>query len=270
MSSIDVAQLNTDENAGRTLGTIKINGIVFKGVGYGMLKTANTVSMRDSVTRQTDFTITDINKYVRRAIPHVEIGFNWIDATDFIRLRQLLLRREELTVEYYDNDFGKYVTHKMYPNPDDLKTFEAFGQVVRGVKKFTVTLVGTMNDEPSFDVEADVDHIQTSLVWSPSSSFKGNQYVKSDNSLAPDIYRCEADNTGKPLSDTSYWTKIDLSFAINSVKWGEMYTVPDCTRVIEGKKFANKYVDKNGEEYYVGDSILIFENLALRAVYTNG
>ena len=271
MGYIDITKLNTGENSNRTLGTIKINGVVFKSIGHGMLQTANIVSMREQPGREMDFSLKDINRWVRRAIPRLVIGFKWIDADEFVKLRQILLKREEMTIEYYDNDFGKYVTHKMYPDPDEPKAFESLGQMVRGVTNFSVTFVGTMNDEPTFSVTREVNNQTTTVVYSPSDSYEVGTVVKSDQTNHAQYYVCLRANNGSPLANTTYWELLDLSVGdVASVKWGEMFTVPDMPSQYltqEGKTFAKMYIDQYGEEYYVDDSVLVFEDLRLRAVY---
>ncbi len=267
MGYIDVTKLNTGENASRTLGTIKINGVVFKSIGHGMLRTANVVTYRETPGRTADFEMPDLPKQTRRVVPHIEIGFKWIDADEFVKLRQILISRTQMEVEYYDNDFGKYMTHQMYAQPDDLKAFESLGQKVRGVTNFTVELVGTMNGEPTVSVS--FCKRMSANEWARGQTYQEGQIVKITNGEWEDYYIANQQTTLPPAeSSDTFWSKIDTAVSATNVMWGKTCDIKTISvENVDGKRFANKYVNSNGEIYYVGESINVVDNLQLLAVY---
>ena len=272
MGFIDVSKLNTGVNSNRSLGTFKINGIIFNGMGHGMLETSNVVTYKETPGRTDDFSMPDLPNQKRRVVPHVKLGFKWIEADDFVRLRRLLMMRGEMTVEYYDNDFGQYITHKMYAVPDDLKAFESLGQRVIGLSNFSVELVGTMNDEPFFSAFVEVDTNNVTRVWRLGTSYTANTYVKADDRPAADIYKCLQNTSSAALDNTAYWEKVNLTVMTSetSVQWGGTYQVPQVPSQysrVNNKNFAGKYVDKNNEEFYVGETVSLMSDLVLRAVY---
>lgn len=272
MGEIDVSQLNIDSE--RTLGTITIDGVVFKSIGYGMLKSANVMSYKDEPTRADDFTMADINTYTRRIVPEVSIGFKLISATEFVKLKTLLNKKVEHIVEYYDNDFGYYVTHRMYVQPAELQDFFSRGQSVIGVQNYTITLVGTMNDEPNFTITYNVEDLVKGNVKDYDINTK---FAYEDIALGGDGYyqSVASNNISNSLADTEYWVKLDVpkDTLEQSCDWGNVITIPYITayKIFKPKGVMdfNGWKGQDGIVYNEGDVINIFENITFYPSLSN-
>ncbi len=131
----------------------KIEGHEIK-IGYGMLETVNqmTYPSNNSVTRVDDGAATNIADTEYYTQPSVKIGFNFIKAEDFLLLSEILHKKQVMTLEYYDNDFGEVVKHECYAHPTELKNFFNVGTRIEGVRDLELTFVATLNDRTTHTV----------------------------------------------------------------------------------------------------------------------
>lgn len=129
----------------------KIDNVEFEGlIGYELLKTTNQLNYPVSPGRQTDGSMRNINDYEAFIIPKVEIGFKFINNTQYRILRDILMSKRTFQITYYDNDFGKLVEHQMYAEPADLTNFTSLGQEILGIKDFKIAFVGTLNETTTY------------------------------------------------------------------------------------------------------------------------
>lgn len=129
----------------------KIDNVEFEGlIGYELLKTTNQLNYPVSPGRQTDGSMRNINDYEAFIIPKVEIGFKFINNTQYHILRDILMSKRTFQITYYDNDFGDYITHQMYAEPADLTNFTSLGQEILGIKDFKIAFVGTLNETTEY------------------------------------------------------------------------------------------------------------------------
>ncbi len=123
-------------------------------VGYGMLETVNqmTYPQSNSITRTTDGAATNIADTEYYTQPSVKVGFNFIKVEDFLYVSEVLHKKQVMTLEYYDKDFGKVVTHECYAHPTELKNFFNVGTRIEGVRDLELTFVATLNDRTTHTV----------------------------------------------------------------------------------------------------------------------
>ena len=172
-------------NVINNLDLFVIDGNNFSGIGRGELKCTNQYNYKTSPGRQGDFSMTNINEYDSAVIPQVEIGFKLITIEDFYKLRQLLLSKRNFNFVYYDVDFGRFVAHEMYPQPDELKAFFNRGEQVIGVQGFKITMVGTLNGK---------DKVITDII---NENLKNTDWETYFNDI-PSTYTLTVENNGYP------------------------------------------------------------------------
>ncbi len=198
----------------------------FKGIGREQLKCTNQLNYRMSPGRQTDGSMQNLNDYDTFVVPSVEIGFLYINVDTFLRLRNIMLTKRKFIVRYFDVDFGRYVLHEMYAQPDELKNFLNLGEDVMGLQNFKLTLVGTLNKKDAImPLEYGVG--ETDPI---------------DFINVPETFTLTAGNT-----------------TIGDIKWGRSVIVPDGTWKLSISGGQELIIDG-------GDRINIYENTILTAV----
>ena len=128
------------------LDCIWINGEKFKGIGYQGLMTVNTRTYVESPTRSNDGSIPNINDYDSFVVPRAKINFKLLTLEDYQRLCRIVASFNEFTVKYWDKQFGDFVTHKMYCEPEEMKKLFNVGTRVIGVIDYEISFIGTLND----------------------------------------------------------------------------------------------------------------------------
>lgn len=144
-------------------------------IGHGMLETVNQITYpsNNSITRTVDGTATNIADTEYYTQPSVKIGFNFINVDDFLFLSEILHKKQEMNLEYYDKDFGKAVKHECYAHPTELKNFFNRGTSVEGVKDLELTFVATLKDREKYSVtlkdsSGNIINTYSDILWGTS------------------------------------------------------------------------------------------------------
>lgn len=127
------------------LDVVKINGEEFTGIGYEGLLSVNTKTYVTEPTRAGDGAIKNINDYETFYVPRVKINFKYFSIQDYRRFCNAIMSNEFI-VEYYDKQFGKRVSHKMYAEPEEMYAIFNVSTTVIGIFDYEVSLIGTLND----------------------------------------------------------------------------------------------------------------------------
>ena len=128
-------------------GLIVINGYEFYPYEISGFGNTNTKTYAITPTRGEDFSISNINDIPTAEIPRLRLNFD-IMSLDVWRRLKLAMKPNEFPVTYYDWEYDRVVTHKMYfASQDDIDIFQNFGvrQEYYIMSKKTVDIVGTMN-----------------------------------------------------------------------------------------------------------------------------
>lgn len=128
-------------------GTITINGYDFFPSEISSYGNTNTKTYSVTPERAEDFTMETINEIPTAEIPRLQFNFD-IMSLDVWRRLKIATKPNEFLCTFYDWEYDKIVTHKMYfATQDDIDIFVQFGakQDYYVATKKTVSIVATMN-----------------------------------------------------------------------------------------------------------------------------
>lgn len=137
------------------LDSVIIAGNEFRGIGYQGLLTVNSKTYVESPQRTNDGSIPNINDHDSFVVPRCKINFKYFKIEDYRRLCRILNSANEFEVTYYDKEHGedgKFVTHMMYAEPEEMKKIFNVGTYVFGVLDYEVSFIGTLNARKTFDI----------------------------------------------------------------------------------------------------------------------
>jgi hypothetical protein len=162
----------------------------------------------------------------------------------------------------------------MYVQPAELQDFFSRGQSVIGVQNYTITLVGTMNDEPNFTITYNVEDLVKGNVKDYDINTK---FAYEDIALGGDGYyqSVASNNVSNSLADTEYWVKLDVpkDTLEQNCDWGNVITIPYITayKIFKPKGVMdfNGWKGQDGIVYNEGDVINIFENITFYPSLSN-
>lgn len=216
------------------LDCVWVGGEKFTGIGYQGLQSVNTVTYVESPTRSNDGSIDNINDYETFVVPRVTLTFKLLPLETYQRLCHVVSVSNEFPVTYWDKQIGKWVTHKMYCEPEQMKKLFNVGYKVVGVLDFQISFIGTLNDLQ-----------QCNVVYFLNASGSDSSILSSAN--------CEWGRTLGVLSQAELQTIADnLGFAIPS---GKYFTGWNTKR------------DGSGFTYIGGTTPRIFSDLNLYAMW---
>ena len=132
------------------LDTFTIGGETFHGIAYQGLFNTNTKTYVEEPTRTNDGSMPDIDDHDTFIVPRVEITFKYFSIYDYQRFCRAILSSNQFPVTYWDKQFGTFVTHYMYMEPEELNTFYNQGTKVLGLLDYTVSLIGTLNNREQY------------------------------------------------------------------------------------------------------------------------
>lgn len=136
------------------LGTVWINGEPFTGIGYQGLLTVNTKTYVSEPTRANDGSMPNIADHESFVVPRCKVNFKYMSLDDYQRLCNAILPNE-FPVKYYDKQFGGFVEHYMYAEPEEMAKLYNVGSSVIGVLDYEVSFIGTLNKLQSVTVQFD-------------------------------------------------------------------------------------------------------------------
>ena len=191
------------------LGTVWINGEEFKGIGYNGLLTVNTKTYVSEPTRANDGSMPNIGDHETFIVPRCKINFKYLNINDYRRLCNAILPNEFL-VRYYDKDFGDFVEHWMYCEPQEMTKIYNIGTAVIGVLDYEVSFIGTLNKLKELTVEYDMSQ-DTLMDYRGDFSYIANYSLGDRVSYGGDYYEAiyYVDNfTGYAPPNSTYWSLI--------------------------------------------------------------
>lgn len=268
---IDWAGAITNAN----IGKIYINGEEFTGIGYQGLLTVNTKTYVTEPTRGNDGSISNINDHDTFIVPRCKVNFKFFNIQDYMRLCQVVNSGNEFPVSYFDKQFGKFVTHMMYCEPEEMyKMFNVSTSVI-GVLDYEISFIGTLNDLQSYEVKYITSGFtaRTYNEYSSATTNSLNDIVKSTDEQENVYYYKYINATsesGKPLTNTEYWKQIYKTIDdTNNVKWGNSIKVLTATDLSDwyviptGKQFLywNTKADGTGYRMLPNANFTIFESM---------
>lgn len=128
---------------------IKINGRVFRGIGWQGLLTVNTKTYVESPTRTNNGSIPNIKDHDTFSVPRAKVNFKLLSIEDYQDLCEIINAYNEFPVEYWDKQLGAFVTHNMYCEPEQMAKLWNLGTKIIGVLDYEISFVGTLNDLPT-------------------------------------------------------------------------------------------------------------------------
>lgn len=220
------------------LGKIWINGEEFTGIAYQGLMTVNTKTYVEEPVRQNDGSMANIDDHDTFIVPRCKVNFKFFNIRDYQRLCRVINSGNQFPVKYFDKQFGTFVTHYMYVEPEEMAKIYNVGTSVIGVIDYEVSFIGTLNSLQEFSVKYEpryynagtlVDLIpKTISAYSDSTTYSLDAVVSvtTDEVTKYYKYKNETSASGKPVTDTAYWTLISNGIDIvEKVSWGHSISI---------------------------------------------
>ena len=254
------------------LGTIKIGGEEFKGIGYQGLITVNTKTYVDEPKRANDGSIPNIDDHDTFIVPRCKVNFKFFNISDYQRLCRVVNSANQFPVEYFDKQFGERRTYMMYVEPEEMAKIYNVGTSVIGVLDYEVSFIGTLNGLE----ECEVKYITTNLTQKTIPEYSDSVIYSLDTvvSVIGDEtkyykYKNETSASGKPVTDSDYWVQVyDYLSNIETVLWGNSIHIPSISDITNfysipsGKTFKgwNTLSDGTGFNILPNSNWSVFEN----------
>ena len=127
------------------LDKIWVNGQEFSGMSYQGFLTVNTKTYVEEPSRANDGSIPNINDYDTFVVPRCKVNFKYFSIDDYRRMCDAV-QSNEFVVKYFDKQFGDFVSHKMYCEPEEMVKLYNVGIDVIGVMDYEISFIGTLND----------------------------------------------------------------------------------------------------------------------------
>jgi hypothetical protein len=261
-----------DKEKDLRLGKIRVGGEDFTGIGYQGLMTVNTKTYVEEPTRANDGSIPNINDHDTFIVPRCKVNFKFFNLSDYQRLCRVISSANEFYVEYFDKQFGKFVKHKMYAEPEEMAKIYNVSTSVIGVLDYEVSFIGTLNDLEEFTVNYDTSSLTKRVISEYDSTITyGKDAVVSVSGDETKYYRYknETSASGKPVTDTEYWIQVyDNISKEELVSWGNsihIASISDLTNFYVVPKFKNwnTRADGNGLNILPNSNWSVFENTTI-------
>lgn len=208
------------------LGTVWINGEPFTGIGYQGLLTVNTKTYVSEPTRANDGSMPNIADHESFVVPRCKVNFKYMSLDDYQRLCNAILPNE-FPVKYYDKQFGGFVEHYMYAEPEEMAKLYNVGSSVIGVLDYEVSFIGTRNKLQSVRIKFDkgndkatVANLHTytvagveTYVFSDKENYKKGERAYYNGDYYEAIYFAnsfsgQAPKTNYGTNETKYWNVV--------------------------------------------------------------
>lgn len=233
------------------LACIWINGEKFTGISYEGLVSVNTKTYVEEPSRTNDGSIPNINQYETFFVPRVTVTFSVLSIDDYVRMSNVIAPNE-FVVKYYDKRFKSFVSHKMYCEPEELTSFYNKGTTVIGLLDFSISFIGTLNDEQEFSVKysangGSIKNLKGEYTYNTEYSYGDVVIWNGDYWKA--IYQKDNFNGIQP-PNTTYWQELS-----NITEWSVTvnYGSGDCVNY-GGNKYiatrANSGIFPTNKEYW--------------------
>ena len=256
------------------LGKIFIGGEEFTGIGYQGLMTVNTKTYVEEPTRANDGSIPNINDHDTFIVPRCKVNFKFFNIRDYQRLCRVLNSANQFPVSYFDKQFGEFRTYMMYAEPEEMAKIYNVSTSVIGVLDYEVSFIGTLNNLETFKVKYDTTGLTARIISEYDSSVEYSKdiivKVTSGDNIKYYKYKNETSASGKPVTDTEYWTMIYKTIdEEQDVLWGNSIHIlspSDLTDfyVIENTfKGWNTRADGTGLNILPNSNWSVFENTTI-------
>lgn len=260
------------------LGTVKINGQEFQGLSTGGLMSVNTKTYVTEPTRANDGSIPNINDYEVFFVPRCTLNFKYFSIQDYQRFC-IAIQPNEFYVEFFDKQYGKRMTYKMYVEPEDMANIFNIDTKVIGVRDFPVSLIGTLNDVTQFKIQYNINGGGTSLgyaTYNAGSTWDLGDIVESTYGSNV-FYKCiyNGGTLGQPLDSVTYWRLLKNDVIKGKyLTWGTGFQVvslsdiQDIYTITGGNLLSfNTKANGTGFTFNLGQSAVLFDNLTLYAIW---
>lgn len=270
--------INAPTYEGHNIDGIKIGGEWFIGIGYQGLLNVNTKTYVEEPTRSNDGSIPNINDHDTFIVPRCKVNFKYFKIEDYQRLCNVINSANEFPVIFFDKQFGDWVTHKMYCEPEEMYKIFNIGMSVLGVLDYEISFIGTLNDLSIYSVDYNANG-GTAIefgTYSEATTYNLGDRVKNvaDGITTYYEYINGTSGSGHLLTETEYWSVLDSSILSTATyTWGSstlIKTGTDLTNFFTAptdKTFLgwNTKADGTGWNYLPNTNASIFENMTLYA-----
>lgn len=184
-------------------GTTQLSYIVIDGNKFGGYKTFSSFWEKTYVKqpeRSTSGVLGNLNSYTTFITFHLKVDFSMMSITDYRRLYDLMLDRNEFTVTAYNILTNKPYTCKMYFAPDQMPKLYAVARrlqgekfiEVLGVQDYTIELIGTNTSLDKVDILY-YDNNGNLIPEATQSVESGVETIVNYNYSAPTGYRFDGE-----------------------------------------------------------------------------
>ena len=134
-----------------------------------------------------------------------------MNVNDYRRLCNAILPNEFL-VKYYDKDFGDFVEHWMYCEPQEMRKIYNIGTAVIGVLDYEVSFIGTLNKLKALTVQYDtagqtIKNLAEGEIFSSAVTYKYGDRVLYNGDYYEAIFS-EDEFKGILPPDANYWAPV--------------------------------------------------------------
>lgn len=209
----------------KDIAKIWINGEEFSGIGYQGLMTVNTKTYVDEPVRSNDGSISNIDDYETFIVPRCKVNFKYFNIQDYMRLCRVLNSANQFPVRFFDKQFGRFVEHQMYVEPEEMAKIYNVGTSVIGLFDYEVSFIGTLNKLEEYEIKYDLSGLNAKTInaYSSETTYSEGTVVSSTKDDKTTYYKYinPASESGKPLTDTKYWKSISkVVDSVENVSWG--------------------------------------------------
>lgn len=207
--------LNTQSFEGHKIDSIKIGSEWFIGIGYQGLLNVNTKTYVEEPTRANDGSMPNINDHDTFVVPRCKVNFKYFKIEDYQRLCRVVSSANEFPVTFWDKQFGEWVTHNMYVEPEEMAKMFNVGTSVFGVLDYEISFIGTLNNLKTFKISYNAGEINNIVPtikgyvgeYNKELTYHKDNVVSRDRKYYIAIFY-EDTFKEKSVTDTVYWNSI--------------------------------------------------------------
>lgn len=142
-NSINVVSIN---KYGDGIGTIRINGIPFKGASPDSLLGWEEFVWSTEPTRNNTFAFENMDDIEIGLVAQCSVNFKYFNIQDFMKFREAIKQRY-FYVDFFNVDTGEWeYNREMYCSKNEKQKLHYFNPTLLGVTDFSITLVATNRD----------------------------------------------------------------------------------------------------------------------------
>lgn len=233
--------------------------------GFSGFTSVNTKTYFEEPQRTGNGSIPDINDYETFVVPRVRFNFKYFSLDDYQRLCEAILPNE-FVVKYYDKQFGKWVSHKMYCEPEEMTKIYNVDTTIIGVLDYEISLIGTCNPLDTYNFVYGNLRPTEINTYVQGAAYSINDKVQ----LGGVYYVAIKDNpTSFPPPNSEYWGVLTGwsydGVSGTAISWGTSVKLVSPSTINSGTQYTvwNTKADGTGRIYYPNQSVIIFDNLTL-------